>query len=126
MTTKPPTVLVIADEPSLREFVVYFLEPLGYGVECVEPADSLSRIAGGGIDVVLLDMGWPETSGLELCMNIRAQAPAAHLPVLALTELPVEACDVTGFAIGPDEYLTKPFEIETLRATIARHCSPQG
>ena len=121
----PATILVVTDESLLTDFCTDILSQQGYAVECVEPSDSQVRVAAGGIDLVLLDMGWPETSGLKLCQQIRAQPAAQHVAIVGLTDLPDASQEVTGFAFGPDEYLSKPFAIYDLLATVNRYCSPQ-
>jgi len=124
MIKEQHTVLLVADEPLLRDFMGEVLTLNGYVVECAEAADSLAHVTASDLHVVLLDMGWPETSGLELCQQIRAQSAAQHLAIVGLTDLPEESQEVTGFAFGPDEYLSKPFDIDSLLASVARYCSP--
>src|SRR5687767_3334841 len=108
------TVLLVADEPLLREFIVDLLEPRGYSVAVTDSADSVARLAAGGVDLVLLDLGWPESSGIDLSLRLRAAQRGASVPIIALTELPPEYRDVVAFAVGPDDYLTKPFDIDDL------------
>ncbi len=119
-----PTILVVTTEPLLRHFFVDLLAPQGYAVECVDPAASLARVAVGNVDLVLLDLGWPEAAGVELCCHMRAQSSVSHTPVVALTELPQDSLAVTAYAVGPDEYLSKPFDVNALLATVARYCPP--
>ena len=123
MEKPQPTILVVADEPLLCDFVSDYLALHGYTVECADPADCLARVGVGNLDLVLLDLGWPEAAGLELCRRIRGASSTVPVPIVALTELPESAGAVRGFDIGPDDYLTKPFDIDTLLTTVACYCS---
>jgi DNA-binding response OmpR family regulator len=123
MEKTQPTVLMVADEPLLRDFVADCLTLHGYTVECTDPADSLARVVVGNADLILLDLGWPEAAGLELCRRLRDELSAVPVPIVALTELPEDSRAVTGFASGPNDYLTKPFDIDALLTTVAHYCS---
>ena len=117
-----PHVLLVHNDELMCDFVVRVLEPEGYAVETTVPAASVSRLEVGDIDMVLLDLGWPESDGLELCMRMRSVPTAAHVPIVALTDFPNETRDVLAFGMGPDDYLTKPFVMEELLPLVARHC----
>ena len=117
------SVLVVADEPLLCDFVSDCLTLHGYTVECADPADSVARVAAGNVELVLLDLGWPELTGLELSQRMRERSHTRPLPIVALTELPESSRAVVGFATGPDDYLTKPFDPDQLLSTVARYCS---
>ena len=117
-----PRVLLVHDDELMCDFVVDALEPQGYAVETTVHTASLSRIAVGDIDLVLLDLGWPESAGLDWCMRMRGLPSAARVPVVALTDFPAETRDVLAFGLGPDEFLSKPFVMEDLLAVVARHC----
>jgi two-component system catabolic regulation response regulator CreB len=103
------------------DFVVRVLEPEGYAVEATTPASSVSRLEVGDIDLVLLDLGWPESEGLDLCLRMRSVPTAAHVPIVALTDFPSETRDVLAFGVGPNEFLTKPFVMEDLLTVVARY-----
>jgi two-component system catabolic regulation response regulator CreB len=119
MPTPRPRVLLVHDDELMCDFVVRVLEPEGYAVETSTAATSVSRLEVGDIDMVLLDLGWPESEGLDLCMRMRAVPTAARIPIVALTDFPQETRDVLAFGIGPDEYLSKPFMMEDLLAVVA-------
>ena len=123
MEKPQPTVLVVADEPLLCDFVSDYLTLHGYTVECADPAHSLARVAAGNVELVLLDLGWPESTGLELSQRMQEWSHARRLPIVALTELPESSRAVMGFGIGPDNYLTKPFDLDQLLSTVAHYCS---
>jgi CheY-like chemotaxis protein len=115
MQATPPVVLVVDDEPSTRELLREMLEPEGYVV--VEAGDGLAaaaRIAAGGIDCVLLDVMLPDVDGLELCRQVRASEADEHLPIIMLTALGSDLQRHAGFAVGADDYVTKPFQLAEL------------
>ncbi len=114
---------MVADDPHLCDFVADCLTLHGYAVECADPADSLARVGAGNVDLVLLDLGWPESTGLELSQRMRERPYACPVPIVALTELPDDSRAAMGFAIGPDEYVTKPFDLDQLLNIVARYCS---
>jgi DNA-binding response OmpR family regulator len=118
MQTYQPTVLLVADEPLLCEFILDLLRPRGYFVTVADPDSSVARLAAGDVDLVLLDLGWPESNGIDLSLRLRAAQRGASVPIIALTELPPEHRDVVGFSVGPDAYLTKPFDIDDLLARL--------
>ena len=117
-----PRVLLVHDDDLMCDFVVDVLEPHGYAVETTGPTASESRLAVGDIDLVLLDLGWPESDGLDLCIRLRGVRTAGPVPVVALTDFPVETRDVLAFGIGPDAYLSKPFGLDQLLTAVANHC----
>ena len=122
MAAAGPVVLAVSRAPLMCDLMVDLLGPHGYAVEIADgPAAALRRIEEGNVDLVLLDLGWPESAGFELCQRLRAVRTGAAVPIVALTELAAEERDVTGFAAGPEAYLTKPFVIDELVATVARY-----
>jgi DNA-binding response OmpR family regulator len=118
-----PHVLLVHEDERMWDFVVQVLEPRGYAVDCTGPAAGVSRLAVGDIDLVLLDLGWPESDGLDLCLRMRGLPSAARVHIVALTDFPQETRDVLAFGIGPNEFLSKPFVLEDLVAAVERHCA---
>jgi len=101
------TVLVVDDDPTVREVVVSYLRADGYAV--VEAADgetALAVVGGDRPDLVVLDVMLPGVDGLEVCRRIRA---GGDLPVIMLTALGEAMDRVAGLELGADDYLTKPF-----------------
>lgn len=102
-------ILVADDEARMRRLVKDFLEAAGY--EVTEAADGKQawRIFGeekNNIDLVVLDVMMPEMNGWEVCREIRL---VSSVPVIMLTALSQESDEITGFDMGADEYITKPF-----------------
>jgi DNA-binding response OmpR family regulator len=110
------TVLVVDDEPIVREVVVRYLAREGH--KTLEAADG--NAARGTIersepDLVVLDVMLPGTDGLELCRWIRARS---ELPVIMLTARGEEADRIVGLELGADDYVTKPFSPRELAARV--------
>jgi DNA-binding response OmpR family regulator len=116
-----PVVLIVEDDPPIREFLELLLESEGHAVESVEGgAAALARIRRGGVDLVLLDVMLPEIDGLALCQEVRRMADptAPHLPVVMVTALGHSEQQQAGFAVGADDYITKPFDQTTFLARV--------
>jgi len=118
----PPTVLVVDDAPQLWEMLTPVLEAEGYATQtAADGPAAVARLARGGTDLVLLDLMLPEMDGRTVCRHVRAQTPPGepYLPILMLTALTRVADQQEGFAAGADDYVLKPFQLETLLARIA-------
>jgi two-component system phosphate regulon response regulator PhoB len=103
-------ILVIDDEPDLRELVRVNLDQAGYGVETASSGrDALQALRRSTPDLVVLDLMLPDISGTELCRKIRSDPALADIPVIMLTAKAAEIDRVVGFELGADDYVTKPF-----------------
>jgi two-component system response regulator RegX3 len=112
----PRTILVVEDEPTLRETLAEALEADGFAV--VQAADgraALERFRAEPPDLVLLDLMLPELSGLEVTRHIRAES---SVPIVMLTARDAELDKVVGLEMGADDYVTKPFSFRELSARI--------
>ncbi len=119
-------VLVVEDEQSLREPLVYLLEKEGY--EVLEAADGNTAIdlfRANNPDIVLLDLMMPGMSGNEVCRVIRQ---TSNVPVIMLTAKDSEIDKVVGLEIGADDYVTKPYSTRELlarmKAVLRRNSEP--
>ena len=109
-------VLVIDDEPQLRRALRRMLEGYGYAVEeAVDGASGLRAFEAFTPDVVLLDLMLPDTSGVEVCTEIRG---TSQTPIIVLSVHGDEATKVRALDEGADDYLTKPFGSRELLARI--------
>lgn len=109
--------LVIEDEPALRSYLVPLLERAGYAAESAGTAtDGLAAITARQPDLVLLDVGLPDRSGLELCRELRRRPD--YLPIILLTGLDDPEDELRGFAARADDYITKPVEAPALLARV--------
>jgi len=105
-------ILVVDDEPALRDTVGYALRQEGFEVEVREDGDSgLEAALTDGFDLVILDLMLPGLPGTEVCRRLRAQSA---IPIVMLTARGAEVDRVVGLEIGADDYVTKPFSMAEL------------
>jgi len=105
-------VLVVDDEPALRDALGYALRQEGFEVELREDGDSgLDAALSDGFDLVILDLMLPGLPGTEVCRRLRARSP---VPIVMLTARSAEIDRVMGLEIGADDYVTKPFSMAEL------------
>jgi len=120
-------VVLIEDEPDLREILQYNLAQAGHRVQSAATADAGLRLARESLpDIVLLDLMLPEVDGFELCRQIRERSSVAIIVVSARGG---ERDKVSALNVGADDYMTKPFSIEELLARInatLRRTRPAG
>jgi DNA-binding response OmpR family regulator len=110
------TILVVEDEPTLRETLAEALEREGFRtVEAADGREALTRFRADPPDLVLLDLMLPELSGIEVCRIIRAES---GVPIVMLTAKESELDKVVGLELGADDYVTKPFSLRELTARI--------
>jgi DNA-binding response OmpR family regulator len=119
------TVLVVDDEPIVREIVVKYLRREGFRTLEAGDGDTARRLVEEEPPgLVVLDVMLPGTDGLELCRWIRARS---DLPVIMLTARGDEADRIVGLDLGADDYVTKPFSPRELAArvrTVLRRTAP--
>ena len=110
------TILVVEDEPTLRETLIEALEVEGFRVVgAADGREALLRFRGERPDLILLDLMLPELSGIEVCRIIRAES---GVPIIMLTAKDSELDKVVGLELGADDYITKPFSLRELSARI--------
>jgi DNA-binding response OmpR family regulator len=110
------TILVVDDEPTLRETLVDALEADGFRVvSAADGREALATFRAERPDLVLLDLMLPELSGVEVCRIIRAES---SVPIVMLTAKDSELDKVVGLELGADDYVTKPFSLRELSARI--------
>jgi two-component system OmpR family response regulator len=110
-------ILVAEDDPSLAEALLRSLRQAGYAVDCAkngEEADAALEV--NEFDLLILDIGLPKKSGLEVLRRLRARN--SKVPVLILTARGSLNDRVTGLDAGADDYLAKPFELAELAARV--------
>jgi two-component system response regulator RegX3 len=107
-------VLIVEDEQSLREPLVYLLKKEGFDtVEAADGTQAIEFFDKGDIDLVLLDLMLPGISGNEVCRIIRQ---TSQVPIIMLTAKDSEIDKVVGLEIGADDYVTKPYSTRELLA----------
>jgi DNA-binding response OmpR family regulator len=110
------TVLVVDDEPTLRETLAEALEADGlHVVTATDGAEALARFRADSPDLVLLDLMLPQLSGIEVCRILRRES---SVPIIMLTAKDGEIDKVVGLELGADDYVTKPFSLRELLARV--------
>lgn len=121
MSESPARVLVVEDDSPTAELLTALLEKDSYQVSLAMDGQTGLRLAREiHPDLVLLDVLLPGMNGFEVCQRIRQDPATCLIPVLLLTSLDQVKDKVTGFKLGADEFVTKPFESAELMARIAR------
>ncbi len=111
-----PHVLVVDDEPMVREVVAAYLEREGYRVaEAKDGAAALDAVAAQLPDLVVLDLMLPRVDGYEVMRRLRRRA---DIPVILLTARTEEPDRVLGLELGADDYVVKPFSPRELAARV--------
>src|SRR6266498_5153000 len=112
----PETILIVEDEPALRDTLSYNLKKDGFTVEAVGDGraaiDSARQIKP---DLIVLDLMLPEIDGFEVCRILRKEMTT---PILMLTARDDEIDRVVGLEVGADDHLTKPFSMRELMARV--------
>lgn len=115
--------LLLEDDPAIARTAAYALEREGLGVtHCLLVHDAQQQLQQNPFDLLVLDVGLPDGSGLDLLRQVRGSLPSAplrtqtHTPVLMLSARGEELDRVLGLELGADDYLTKPFSPRELAA----------
>jgi two-component system catabolic regulation response regulator CreB len=111
-----PRILIVEDEPAIADTIQYALETDGFQTVHLQLGlPVLPLLADQPVDLIILDIGLPDISGLELCKQIRADH---EIPIIFLTARAEEVDRVVGLEIGGDDYVTKPFSPRELSARV--------
>lgn len=109
-------VLVVDDDPHIRELVRHFLQEEGLTVhEAADGAEALAKLESVKVSLVILDIMMPNMDGWELCRRLREYY---DFPLLMLTAKGETSQKIKGFQLGTDDYLVKPFEPPELVARV--------
>ena len=113
---EPLSALVIDDEPQIQRLLALTLESNGYRVTAAESGhDGLAAAASQRPDVIILDLGLPDLSGMLVLKQLRGWT---QIPVVVLTVLDEEADKIEALDSGADDYVTKPFNSGELLARL--------
>ncbi len=116
MAMSAQRILIVEDEPSIADNIVFALRTEGFAPHwCRTGAEAQAHWQQRMPDLVLLDVGLPDTSGFELCKLLRQQS---QVPIIFLTARDSEIDKVVGLEIGGDDYVVKPFSPRELAARV--------
>ena len=110
-------ILVVDDEEDLCEILKFNLENEGYLVDTANSAEEALKLDIGAYSLLLLDVMMGEISGFKMANMIKKNKKTAHIPIIFITAKDTENDTATGFNLGADDYISKPF---SLREVIAR------
>jgi two-component system, OmpR family, phosphate regulon response regulator PhoB len=114
-----PTILVVEDEVPLLTLLRYNLEKQGFRVdEAGDGEEALLRVSEGRPDLVLLDWMLPALSGIEVCRQLRRRPGTRDLPIIMVTARTEDQDAVRALDTGADDYISKPFAMDSLMARI--------
>lgn len=123
-------ILVVDDEQDLCEILKFNLETEGYGVETANSAEEALEMDIASFDLLLLDVMMGGMSGFQLAKQLKDNPMTANVPIIFLTARDTENDTVTGFNIGADDYISKPFSIREVmvrvRAVLRRTAEQTG
>jgi two-component system response regulator ResD len=109
-------ILVVDDEPTVREVVQQYLEREGYRVQAAEDGPAALAAFGAHVpDLIVLDLMLPGVDGLEVCRQVRAKGST---PIIMLTAKGHESDRIVGLELGADDYVVKPFSPRELVARV--------
>ena len=121
-------ILVVDDEQDLLEILKFNLETEGYEVSTAGSAEEALTLNVGTFDLLLLDVMMGGMSGFAMAKKLKTDPATANIPIIFLTARDTENDTVTGFNLGADDYISKPFSIRELlvriRAVLRRTASP--
>lgn len=129
MDEKDSRILVVDDEQDLCEILKFNLETEGYQVETANSAEEALEKDIASYKLLLLDVMMGGMSGFQLAKQLKNSEVTAHIPIIFLTARDTENDTVTGFNLGADDYISKPFSIREVmvrvRAVLRRTASKQ-
>lgn len=118
----PPakSILIVEDEADLAELLRYHLEREGYACRrAVDGNAALGEVQRNPPDLVLLDRMLPKMSGDDVALRLKRDPRSATIPIIMLTAKAEETDELVGFALGADDYITKPFSMKLVLARVA-------
>lgn len=121
--TKNMKILVVEDEPSIREFEVTYLRDAGYStIEAADGRTAVELFEEHKPDLAVIDINLPKMNGLDVCKTVRM---TSTMPILIVTAKGSDEDEVAGLAMGADDYIKKPFNpnvlVARVQALLRRH-----
>ncbi|SLN12381.1 Phosphate regulon transcriptional regulatory protein PhoB [Roseovarius litorisediminis] len=119
MSADQPTVLLVEDEPAQREVLSYNLAADGFRVLTASNGeDALMLVAEDTPDIIVLDWMMPNTSGIEVCRQLKTRNATRAIPIIMLSARSEELDRVRGLETGADDYVVKPYSVVELLARV--------
>jgi two-component system, OmpR family, aerobic respiration control protein ArcA len=116
---EPLTILVIEDDETIRAALKRIFEGEGYRVVAAADGTHLSQVLDDHpIDLIILDVGLPWINGFELAGLMKAHADLKNIPLIFVSGRTSEADVKQGFAVGADDFIKKPFDVEKIKKTV--------
>ena len=113
------TILVVDDEQSIMELLVFNLQKEGYNtLEAYDGVTAVEMAINEKPDLILLDVMIPKMDGISVCKKIRYALNIANIPILMISAKDTESDKIVGLEMGADDYITKPFQIREVMARI--------
>jgi DNA-binding response OmpR family regulator len=123
MEQQAKKILVVDDDPDILDALQFMLEDAGYEVKTTEKgeyAENLRNTNGGLPDVIILDVLLSGKDGRLICQKLKSQEETKHIPIIMISAHPNAKHSVS--AVGADDFMAKPFDMDDLLATIAKYC----
>lgn len=111
-------ILVVDDEEDLCEILKFNLENEDYVVDTANSAEEALRMDLSKYDLLLLDVMMGEISGFKMARMLKQDPKTAHIPIIFITAKDTENDTVTGFNLGADDYISKPFSLREVAARV--------
>jgi two-component system alkaline phosphatase synthesis response regulator PhoP len=119
-TRKKYKILIVDDEPSIRELLEYNLRKAGYQTKCsYSGKDALSCVKSFAPDLILLDIMMPDMDGIEACRQIRTMKGTGNCHIIFLTARSEEYSEIAGFEAGGDDFIIKPIKPRALLSRLS-------
>ena len=113
------TILVVDDEQSIMELLVFNLQKEGYKtLEAYDGVTAVEMAINEKPDLILLDVMMPKLDGISVCKKIRYALNISNIPILMISAKDTESDKIVGLEMGADDYITKPFQIREVMARI--------
>ncbi len=126
----PTRILIVEDEPAIRDLLEVNLRHAGYRPQAVESAEAARGQLDTALpDLILLDWMLPGQSGIDFARQLRGDARTRDIPIVLLTARAQEGDKLQGFDVGADDYITKPFSPRELLARVRallRRATPEA
>jgi len=118
-----PTILVVEDSPAMRQLLSFAMKriPESKVIEATDGVDALKKLSSETIDIIVADINMPIMDGLKLLSLVRGNAEYQNIPVIIVTTEGAEEDRKKAFAIGANDYLTKPIQTQKLIKVVSHY-----